>query len=205
MIRIDDLNFRYPGRPELFCGLDFEMTADRKIGLVGPNGSGKTTLFHLIMGLLKPVSGSIRIFGKERVSEDDFREVRERIGFLFQDPNDQLFCATVGEDVAFGPFNTGRTRHEVEHIVKETLCMVGLEGYEKRITYKLSGGEKKMVSLATVLAMKPDVLLLDEPTSGLHPAAAKRIVDVLNTTGLPLIAISHDAYFLKMSPGKLLR
>ena len=149
------------------------------------------------MGLLKPVSGQIEIFGKARRSETDFLEVRSRIGLLFQDPEDQLFCPTVAEDLAFGPFNLGWNRSEVESAVKETLGLLGLAGYEERITYRLSGGEKRLVSLATILVMKPEILLLDEPVSGLDEEATQRVITVLNNLPVDIIAISHDHEFLE--------
>ena len=117
----------------------------------------------------------MEVFGKPRAAERDFHEVRRRVGLLFQDADDQLFCPTVVEDVAFGPLNLGLPRDRVRQVVAETLEAVGLAGYEHRITYKLSGGEKRLVALATVLAMQPEVLLLDEPTSGLDEQATERL------------------------------
>ncbi|GAI35770.1 unnamed protein product, partial [marine sediment metagenome] len=166
--------------------------------LIGPNGSGKTTLFHLIMGLLRPIEGKIEIFRKERKVENDFVEVRERIGLLFQDPDDQLFSPTVAEDIAFGPLNLRRNRKETEKILKETLETLGLAGFEDRITYNLSYGEKRLVSLATVWAMQPEVLLLDEPVIWLDEKTIKKIVQILNSNShLSYIIISHDKIFLK--------
>ena len=148
------------------------------MALLGPNGCGKTTLLHLIVGLLRPSAGQIEAFGRQRMAEADFHEVRRRVGLLFQDADDQLFCPTVAEDVAFGPLNLGKSRDEVRRIVAGTLDSLGLAGYEHRVTYRLSGGEKRLVALATVLAMQPEVLLLDEPSGGLddasHGAADRR-------------------------------
>ena len=135
--------------------LDFEFHKGDRIGLVAPNGSGKTTLFHVIMGLLKPSAGRIVIFGQTRRKEKDFIDVRHRIGLLFQDADDQLFSPTVLEDVAFGPLNLGKTKQEALDISRRTLSFLGLSGFENRITFKLSGGEKRLVSLATILAMEP--------------------------------------------------
>jgi len=150
-------------------------------------------------------------FGKMMHEEADFREGRERIGPLFQDPNDQLFCPTVAEDVAFGPLNLGKRPEGAREIVRETLETLGLAGFEDRVTYKLSGGEKKLISLATVLAMKPEVLLLDEPTSGLDEEATERIIQVLNRSSTSYMIISQDKGLLakttrciyKMVNGKL--
>jgi cobalt/nickel transport system ATP-binding protein len=150
---------------------------------------------QLIVGLLRPVRGRIAAFGQDRVVEADFHEVRRRVGLLFQDADDQLFCPTVAEDVAFGPLNLGKPRDEVRRIVAETLNSLGLAGYEHRITYHLSGGEKRLVALATVLAMQPDVLLLDEPNGELDDAAVERLVSIL--AGLPqaMIVVSHSREF----------
>lgn len=179
---------------------------------MGPNGSGKTTLFHIIMGLLKPSSGSIEIFDRPVKTEKDFMRIRQKIGLLFQDADDQLFSPTVLEDVAFGPLNMGKSRDEAMDIARNTLNFLGLTGFEDRITYKLSGGEKKLVSLATVLAMEPEVLLFDEPTSGLDDRTKATLKDVLAGLDLSYIIISHEIDFLdeiadsiySMNNGKIL-
>ena len=163
---------------------------------MGPNGSGKTTLFHIIMGLLKHTSGSIEIFGKPVTKEKEFDEVRRKIGLLFQDADDQLFSPTVLEDVAFGPLNLGMSRDEAVDIAKKTLKSLDLIGFEDRITYKLSGGEKRLVSLATILAMEPEVLLLDEPTAGLDDKTKTKLIDILSNLDLSFILISHEIDFL---------
>lgn len=205
LIDLKEVSFAYDhGRPVL-DRLNFSFFPGQRAGLVGPNGSGKTTLFHVIMGLLSPTSGRVLVLGRERRREADFREVREHIGFLFQDPDDQLFCPTVAEDVAFGPLNLGRTHDEARALVKETLASLGLAGFEDRVTYKLSGGEKRLVSLATVLAMKPGLLLLDEPTSGLDQEAADRIAGILVESDLPYLIVSHDRDFLSRTTTRLFR
>lgn len=191
MIHLKNIGFRYNSR-HIFTGLDFTVSPGDRIGLIGPNGSGKTTLAQIIMGLLTPDVGEIELFGKVRKTESDFAEVRGRIGFLFQDPEDQLFCPTVLEDVAFGPLNLGKSQEEARAIVSETLATLNLEGFEERITYQLSGGEKRLVSLATVLAMGPEVLILDEPTNGLDEATTERIVQRLTDSNLTFVLISHD-------------
>jgi cobalt/nickel transport system ATP-binding protein len=198
VIKIADLSFAYPSRDCVFKKFNFNFFKGERIGLVGPNGSGKTTLFHLIMGLLHPTEGKIEIFGKERKVENDFVEVRERIGLVFQDPDDQLFSPTVAEDIAFGPLNLRKNRQETEKILKETLETLGLAGFEDRITYNLSYGEKRLVSLATVWAMQPEILLLDEPTIWLDETTIEKIAYILNSNPhLSYIIISHDKKFLK--------
>ncbi len=204
LIHLEKIKFAYPGGRAVLDNLDFEMKPGDRIGITGPNGTGKTTLFHLIVGLLSPLAGTVQVFGKARVVEDDFFDVRRRIGFLFQNADDQLFSPTVAEDVAFGPFNLGKTRHEVEHLVRSTLETLSIEHLEHRITHKLSGGEKRLVSLATVLSMQPEVLLLDEPTTGLAAETEKRIVDFLLGSGLSYIVISHDLDFLNNVTDKLI-
>jgi cobalt/nickel transport system ATP-binding protein len=148
------------------------------------------------MGLLKPSAGRIEIFGKRARDEKDFADVRRKIGLLFQDADDQLFSPTVLEDVAFGPLNLGKTRKEAIRIAKETLAFLGLEGFENRITFKLSGGEKRLVSLATVLAMAPEILLLDEPINGLDKATQTKLAAILSGLDLSYLLISHDFDFL---------
>ncbi len=192
LINLTDISFSYPGEPEVLDKLNLQFSRNEKIGLMGPNGSGKTTLFHIIMGLLKPLSGNIEIFGKSIREEKDFIDVRMRIGLLFQDADDQLFSPTVLEDVAFGPLNLGKSKDEAIDIARKTLEFLDLAGFEDRITYKLSGGEKRLVSLATVLAMEPEILLLDEPTTGLDEKTKTKMKKTLRELDLSYILISHE-------------
>ena len=199
IIRLEGVSFGYSGngsRPSVLDDFDLQLSRGERVGLIGPNGSGKTTLFHLIMGLLRPTQGEIEVFGKKRQKEEDFREVRSRIGLLFQDSDDQLFCPTVAEDVAFGPLNLGKSREETASIVHEVLARLGLEGFEHRLTYKLSGGEKRLVSLATILAMDPEVLILDEPSTGLDEDTVERLIRILRDSDLTYIIASHNSDFL---------
>ena len=196
IVRLENVSFAYPGGPPVIDGLDMELCAGDRIGLAAPNGSGKTTLFHLIMGLLRPTAGRLEIFGRPARTENDFVEIRRRIGLLFQDSDDQLFSPTVLEDIAFGPLNQGLGRQEALAVSRRTLAYLGLEGFEDRITIKLSGGEKRLVALASVLAMKPSVLLLDEPTAGLDEKTKRRLIDILNRLDLSYIVISHEYDFL---------
>jgi cobalt/nickel transport system ATP-binding protein len=202
MIQLNNINFKYNSRP-ILNRVDFTVEAGDRIGLVGPNGSGKTTLCQIIMGLVKPESGEVKIFGKKRTSEADFAEIRGRIGYLFQDSDDQLFCPTVLEDIAFGPLNLGKSIREARVIVSTTLDSLNLGGYEQRITYQLSGGEKRLVSLATVLAMEPEALILDEPTNGLDEETSDRITDLLNSSSFTYILISHDMQLVRRTTQKI--
>lgn len=196
IINLQDISFSYPGSPPVLDKLSLKFFRYDRIGLMGPNGSGKTTLFHIVMGLLKHTSGSMEIFGKPVTREKEFDEVRRKIGLLFQDADDQLFSPTVLEDVAFGPLNMGMSRDEAVDIAKKTLKSLDLIGFEDRITYKLSGGEKRLVSLATILAMEPEVLLLDEPTAGLDDKTKAKLIGILSNLDLSFILISHEIDFL---------
>jgi cobalt/nickel transport system ATP-binding protein len=196
IIKLENITFSYPGGSPVLKGLNFSLFGKNRIGLIAPNGSGKTTFFHIIMGLLKPTSGRIEIFGQKVVEERDFVSVRRRIGLLFQDADDQLFSPTVLEDVAFGPLNIGKSKEEAIDISRKTLSFLGLEGFEDRITIRLSGGEKRLVSLATVLAMEPQAMLLDEPSAGLDEDTKFRLIDILNHLDISYVIVSHEFDFL---------
>jgi cobalt/nickel transport system ATP-binding protein len=204
MITLRNIQFGYGSRL-IFDDLNLNIERGERLGLLGANGCGKTTLCHIIMGLLPPKSGDVEILGKKRTKESDFSEIRGRIGFLFQDSDDQLFCPTVIEDVAFGPLNMGQSPEEAKRTVASTLASLKLSGFEDRITYKLSGGEKRLVSLATVLAMNPEFLILDEPTSGLDEKTTERLIETLKESGLGYMIISHDRDFIKRTATKLIQ
>jgi len=203
LINLEKISFFFPDGKRVLEDLDLCLNKGERLGLIGPNGSGKTTLFRVIMGLLKPTSGKLTIFGRDMIHKKDFTPVRQRVGLLFQDADDQLFNPTVLDDVAFGPLNQGKSPAEAKKISREILSSLGLEGFEDRITYKLSGGEKKLVSLATVLAMKPEVLLLDEPTTGLDVDTTKKIIHVLESIDVSSIIISHDMDFIQRTTGTI--
>ncbi|MDR1297250.1 MAG: energy-coupling factor ABC transporter ATP-binding protein [Deltaproteobacteria bacterium] len=196
IIKITDLRFNYPGRPEVLKGLSLAADKETRLGIVGSNGSGKTTLLSVIMGLVKPKSGTVEILGRNCRKESDFKAVRPKLGFVFQDANDQLFCPTVADDIAFGPLNLGRTKAEASRIVAEVLGSLGLGDFGPRITYDLSGGEKKLVALGTALALSPEILILDEPTTFLDDSAVSRLEAVLEKLNLPAVIVSHDQEFL---------
>ena len=196
IIKLDGITFSYPGALPVLKNLDFILSDGDRIGMIAPNGSGKTTFFHIIMGLLKPTAGRIEIFGQRVAEEEDFVAVRRRIGLLFQDADDQLFSPTVLEDVAFGPLNLGKSKEEAIAISRKTLSFLGLEGFEDRITIRLSGGEKRLVALATVLAMEPRAMLLDEPSAGLDEATKNRLIDILKNLDISYVIVSHEFDFL---------
>ena len=195
MIELDDLHFAYPGQPPVLAGASMRLGPGERLSLTGPNGAGKSTLLRMILGLQRPTSGTVTIFDQARSREKDFHEVRRRIGLVFQDPDDQLFCPTLAEDVAFGPLNLGKTRDEALAVVEQTLTVLDLLHLRDRVTHKLSGGEKRLVTLATVLAMSPEVLLLDEPTNALDPKNAARLTEIIDALPLPILLVSHDPAF----------
>lgn len=193
---LENVSFTYASGQSVLRDVSFAFHPGDNIGLHGPNGSGKTTFFHLIMGLLAPDKGQILFHGSPVRGEKDFRAVRREIGLVLQNAEDQLFNPTVLDDVAFGPLNLGLAPDAARARALETLEQLGLGGFENRLTHRLSGGEKKLVSLATILAMRPKVLLLDEPTNGLDPATRNRLVEILTTLPTDRIIISHDWDFL---------
>lgn len=204
IIHLKDITYAFPDRGNAVEGLSFHLHHGERLGLFGPNGAGKTTMLHIIMGLLKPTKGEVELFGKTMSSNEDFDQARLKIGFLFQHSDDQLFCPTVIDDVAFGPLNQGLSKDEAAERAAEALATVGLSGFEHRIPHRMSGGEKKLVALATILAMKPEVLILDEPTTGLSPEAKDRLVDILHNLDMARLVVSHDMDFLNATTGKLL-
>jgi cobalt/nickel transport system ATP-binding protein len=167
-----------------------------RLAVVGPNGAGKTTLLRTIIGLDVPNAGSLSIFGQPCKDEEAFQKIRPKVAFLFQDSDDQLFCPTVLEDVAFGPLNLGLSTKAALSKASETLARMELSSLADRITYRLSGGEKRLVCLAGILAMEPEVLLLDEPTNGLDQDHYDRLVGILRTLPKAMIIVSHDMPFL---------
>ncbi len=191
LLTLEGITFRYPERPVL-TGVDFHIRAGERVAVVGPNGSGKSTLLRLMVGLHRPQAGRITAFGRPRGNEQDFRDMRRRVGLLFQDSDDQLFCPTVEEDVAFGPLNLGLTPEAAVARAHATLASLGLGGLAGRVTHRLSGGEKRLVALAAVLAMEPEVLLLDEPTNGLDTATEERLTAHLEALPQAMVFVSHD-------------
>jgi len=196
MIELRNISYTFPqATAPVLHHLSFAVQ-DKRVGIIGPNGCGKTTLLHLMVGLLNPDEGEVLFHGKPVVTKDDLRTLRKEIGFLFQSSDDQLFSPTVIEDVAFGPLNLGFSPAEAKEIALKTLDNLGLSGFEDRITHRLSGGEKKLVALATILAMNPRMLLLDEPTNNLDPKTRSHLIEILQGLDLYQIIISHDWDFL---------
>ncbi len=196
IIETKDITYQYPDGTKALEKVNFKADEGKIVALLGPNGAGKSTLFLHFNGILRPSSGSVVIDG-ETVSYDkkDLMRIRQKVGIVFQNPDDQLFAPTVLEDVAFGPMNMGLSKEEVEARVKEALSRVGMEGFEKKPPHHLSGGQKKRVAIAGILAMKPKIMVLDEPTSGLDPKGASQILRLLyhlNTEGMTIVISTHD-------------
>lgn len=202
ILKLTNISFAYNEVP-ILKGLNLELFKGDRVGLIGPNGSGKTTLLYIIVGLLKPQKGKIEIFGKIREKERDFIEVRQKIGLLFQDSDSQLFCPTVKEDIAFGPLNLGKSRKEALFLVEKICEILGIKHLVERPIYKLSGGEKKLVALAGVMAMEPICYLLDEPSTGLDEDTKKKVINFLKTQANTYLIVSHDKDFLKEVVTKL--
>lgn len=197
IISLQNIAFSYPERSApVLNELRFDLSPKERVGIIGPNGQGKTTFLHLCVGLLKPDKGLLAFKGEPVRKEKDLISLRRAVGLVFQNPEDQLFCPTVLEDVAFGPLNLGLDQKRAKDRALWALDLVGLQGFERRITHKLSGGEKKVLALATILAMQPEGLLLDEPSTGLDPETRQHIMDIVNALDQSLVIVSHDWDFL---------
>jgi cobalt/nickel transport system ATP-binding protein len=195
ILALEDIHFAYPGYAPILKGATLRLEPGQRLSLTGSNGAGKSTLLRIALGLQKPDSGSVQAFGTARQAETDFHEVRRRIGLVFQDPDDQLFCPTVAEDIAFGPLNLGHSRDAALATVDRVLGELDLMHLRDRITHKLSGGEKRLVTLATVLAMEPEALLLDEPTNALDTKNEARLLDILQALPQAILLVSHSPSF----------
>ncbi|UKV16467.1 energy-coupling factor ABC transporter ATP-binding protein [Thalassospiraceae bacterium SW-3-3] len=197
LITVKNLHFTFPTGRKVLNGVDLYLRSGERLALMGANGAGKSSLLHCLMGLVTAENGEIAILGSRCETESEFRAIRGRVGLLFQDSDDQLFCPTVLEDVMFGPLNLGQSRDDARKVALKTLSDLGLDGFENRITYQLSGGEKRLVALATVLSMSPEILLLDEPTNGLDADVEKRLIEILRSLQQAMLIISHDRQFLE--------
>ena len=190
IIEITDLEFSYPDRKPVLRDISIHVFEGESVGIVGANGAGKTTLLFNLMGILQG-SGSIRVSGL-KLGRKNLKEIRRRIGFVFQNPDDQLFSTTVFDDVAFGPLNAGLTPDAVRERVRRALAEVDIEGFEDRLPHHLSTGEKKRVAIASVLSMNPEILVMDEPTSDLDSGLRRKLIDLLGKIRKTTIIASHD-------------
>lgn len=191
-----NLSFTYPDGTEALKNVNIQIKKGEKIAIMGPNGAGKSTLFSHFNGLSEPTSGHVEIDGEKIVfTREELLKVRQKVGIVFQDPNDQLFAPTVKEDVAFGPMNLGLDYDEVNARIKEALEMVGMSGFEDKTPHHLSGGQQKRVAIAGIIAMRPEIMILDEPTAGLDPEGVDKVLNILNKLneeGMSIIISSHD-------------
>ena len=199
-LSVSGLTFTYPDGTKAVNGVDLEVESGERVAVLGPNGAGKTSLLLLLIGILEAQGGSIEIGGL-RLESGSLGEIRRRLGLVFQDPDDQLFMPTVGEDVAFGPANLGLRGPELKARVNEALDAVGEVELAERAPHHLSGGERRRVSIATVLAMRPEILVLDEPTSNLDPAGRRELVALLGGLEASQVVVTHDLPFaLELCP-----
>ncbi|GIJ19911.1 energy-coupling factor ABC transporter ATP-binding protein [Micromonospora lutea] len=187
------VRYAYPDGHVALHGVDLTVTRGERVALLGPNGAGKTTLVLHLNGLLTPTEGHIAVgglaVGPDRAT---LAEIRRRVGIVFQDPDDQLFLPTVAEDVAFGPANLGLRGPELTARVDEALAAVGMSEHRDRTPHHLSFGQRRRVAVATVLAMRPEILVLDEPSSNLDPAARRELAGILRTLPVTLLMVTHD-------------
>jgi cobalt/nickel transport system ATP-binding protein len=195
LLETRDLTYVYPGNVTGLDHVNFIAGRNARIAVIGANGAGKSTLFKHFNGILRPTSGTVLVHG-EPVTPQNIREVRKYVGLVFQNADDQIFSPTVEQDVAFGPMNLGLDAETVSHRVREALAMVGIEHLKERVPHHLSGGEKKRVAIAGVIAMEPQVIVLDEPTAGLDPRGVKDLISVINSLasdyGITVIFSTHD-------------
>jgi cobalt/nickel transport system ATP-binding protein len=196
VIRVNGLSYSYPGGPSALDDIRFEVDAGTRVGLVGPNGAGKTTLFLCLGGVLPVARQTVHLAGLDPAEPAGRRQLPAHVGIVFQNSDDQIVHSTVLDDVAFGPLNLGLSADEVRRRVDEALAVVGLTGLEKRVPFHLSGGEKKRVALAGVLAMRPEILLLDEPSMHLDPRGRRELIQLIRGLSVTQVIASHDLEFI---------
>jgi cobalt/nickel transport system ATP-binding protein len=194
VLEIKDLAFAYPDGNQALFGVNLTINEGERVALLGPNGAGKSTLVMHMNGIHPTAQGSIYVAGQlvDAKNKEVLRDIRAKVGIVFQDPDDQLFMPTVGEDVAFGPYNMGVRGEELEKVVSESLSKVGMLEYKDRPPHHLSFGQRRRVAVATVLAMNPEILVLDEPSSNLDPASRRELAEILKSLKITLIMVTHD-------------
>ncbi|MEQ4205426.1 ABC transporter ATP-binding protein [Actinopolymorpha sp. B17G11] len=191
VLELRGLAYAYPDGHQALYGVDLTVTRGERVAVLGPNGAGKTTLVLHLNGILIPGLGSVRIDGMQ-VGAETIREVRRRVGVVFQDPDDQLFMPSVRDDVAFGPANLGLRGGELDARVDEALRQVGMGDFADRPPHHLSFGQRRRVAVATVLAMRPSILVLDEPSSNLDPASRRELAEILRRLDVTVLMVTHD-------------
>jgi len=200
-VELAGVHHAYPDGRQALRGVDLSVATGERVAVLGPNGAGKTTLVLHLNGVLAPSAGRVSVDGLDTADKAALREIRRRVGLVFQDPDDQLFCPTVRQDVAFGPANLGLEPDEVDARVVEALDAVGMGAAVDRAPHHLSVGERRRVAVATVLAMRPTTLVLDEPSANLDPASRSELAAVLADLDLTLVVVTHDLpYALELCP-----
>lgn len=192
LIQVNELSHHYSDGREALSSISFQLQADERVALIGPNGAGKTTLFLRLSGVLAGKSGQVRIAGLDPTITEQRRQLPAHVGVVFQNPDDQLFSATVIDDVAFGPLNLNLSPEEAIARAEQSLARVGLLDARDRVPHKLSGGEKRRIALAGVLAMRPELLLLDEPSMYLDPRGRRELIELLRTLPGAMMIATHD-------------
>ena len=196
MLEVTDLKYSYNNDYQALKGVSLKVDRGDMVALLGKNGAGKSTLFLHLNGIYQPDEGKVFIDGEElKYDKKSLLKFRQKVGIVFQNPDDQIFAPTVEEDVAFGPLNLGLSMEEVQDRVEEALARVGMSGHEKTAPHHLSGGQKKRVAIAGILAMKPEIMVLDEPTAGLDPQGVtdlSKLLKELNAEGITIIISTHE-------------
>ncbi|MGA0853109.1 MAG: energy-coupling factor ABC transporter ATP-binding protein, partial [Candidatus Nanopelagicaceae bacterium] len=196
-LEISGLAYAYPDGNQALYGVNLAINQGERVALLGPNGAGKTTLVLHLNGIIPTMQGQVRVAGEvvDSKNAESIKSVRHKVGIVFQDPDDQLFMPTVGQDVAFGPYNAGLRGLELERAVKEALELVGMSEFIDRPPHHLSFGQRRRVAVATVLAMKPEILVMDEPSSNLDPAARRELAEIITSLNITLLMVTHDLPF----------
>ncbi len=196
MLEVKNIKYSYNTKYQALKGVSLKVNKGEMVALLGKNGAGKSTLFLHLNGIYEPDEGQVFIDGEElKYDKKSLLKFRQKVGIVFQNPDDQIFAPTVEEDVAFGPLNLGLEMEEVQDRVQEALKRVGMEGFEKTAPHHLSGGQKKRVAIAGILAMKPEIMVLDEPTAGLDPQGVtnlSKLLNELNDEGITIIISTHE-------------
>jgi len=196
-LEVSGLAYAYPDGNQALYGVNLSINQGERVALLGPNGAGKTTLVLHLNGIIPTMQGQVRVAGElvDSKSAEIIKSVRHKVGVVFQDPDDQLFMPTVGQDVAFGPYNSGLRGIELEKAVTEALELVGMSEFIDRPPHHLSFGQRRRVAVATVLAMKPEILVMDEPSSNLDPAARRELAEIITSLDVTLLMVTHDLPF----------
>jgi len=205
IFELKDIYFAYLGRFPALCGIDMNISGGEKLVVIGANGSGKSTLLHMLDGLIFPDQGEVKAFGRELkegvFSDEEFSNYfRSRVGFVFQNPDVQLFCPTVKEDIIFGPLELGVNKEEIKKRLDKLIDLLNIKDLINRAPHQLSIGEKRKVAIASTLIMEPEIIIFDEPTAGLDPLTSRQIVDIAiqyNSEGKTIITATHDLHIVQ--------